>query len=280
MIKIKKILFAVAIFVGFSWQNSSFAKNNRVITTSGAITETVFALGGADLIVGVDSTSSFPKEAKSLKQVGYKRALSAEGILSLRPNLIIADSESGPKAVFDKIRKSNVEILTLKTPRSYEEVVENIKIIAKKINKTKKAQEIIAKMEQKRQKLDKVKSKFSKKPKVVFVMTHGGNALMVAGKKTAADSILSLSGAKNLIDDYYGYKILNAESLINVNPQIILTTSQTIRQIGGKNKLLQNKAISLTDAGENSRIIEMDSLFLLGFGPRTIDAALELSQQY
>lgn len=65
------------------------AAPKRVVVIGGALAETAFALGGAETpryrLVGADTTCTYPDAAKRLPKVGYQRALSAEGLLSLRP---------------------------------------------------------------------------------------------------------------------------------------------------------------------------------------------------
>lgn len=68
---------------------TSLAKQ-RIVTIGGDITEIVFALGAGDQVIARDSTSLVPEQVKSLPDVGYMRMLNPEGILSVKPTLIIA----------------------------------------------------------------------------------------------------------------------------------------------------------------------------------------------
>ena len=69
----------------------------RIVVVGGVITEVLYALGLQDTIAGVDSTSQFPSEAlRDKANVGYVRALSAEGVLSLKPSIVIAINGAGP----------------------------------------------------------------------------------------------------------------------------------------------------------------------------------------
>jgi len=78
-------------------QTATSSANNpnelRIISIGGAVTETIFALGQETKIVGTDTSSVFPEAATRLPQVGYQRTLSAEGVLSLKPNLVLATAE-------------------------------------------------------------------------------------------------------------------------------------------------------------------------------------------
>ena len=77
----------------------------RIVCVGGAITEIVFALGAGAHVIAVDTTSLYPGRAVApLPKVGYLRQLSVEGLLSTRPDLILADVDAGPKNVLDQLQ--------------------------------------------------------------------------------------------------------------------------------------------------------------------------------
>jgi heme transport system substrate-binding protein len=251
----------------------------RIITIGGALTEIIYQLDSGDRLVGNDTTSYYPSEAESLPKVGYQRALSVEGILSLKPDLVIYTDEAGPKSVMKQLKAAGVNLLEIKSGRSIEDIIDSIKIIASAIDKNDKADQLVTSLLEKKNNLEKIVSKQTRKQKIMFILQHGNGAPMVAGTKTAADSIIKLSGAINVVTGYEGYKPITPEAVITQSPDIILITEQGLQQAGGKDNLINNNALALTPAGKKRNIISMDSLLLLGFGPRTIDAANILNNQ-
>ena len=252
----------------------------RVITIGGALTETVYALGAKDLIVGSDTTSYYPPMAEKLPKVGYQRALSAEGILSLSPDLVILTEEAGPPPVLRQLESAEVEILTLKAGRSLEDVKANIQKIAEALNREETGAALIQKIDAESKKLTDSIATAKYKKRVMFILQHGGGAPLVAGKGTAADSIIALSGAANVVEDYDGYKPLSPEAAVALKPEVILITKRGLEQAGGKESLLNVPGISLTPAGRHGHVIAMDALLMLGFGPRAAQAASVLSKAY
>ena len=115
--------------------------------------------------------------------------------------------------------------------------------------------------------------------RVLFVMHHG-SAPMAAGRDTSADAIIRLSGADNAVTAYTGYKPLTPEATVLAAPDVILTTDQSLEQVGGIEAFTRHPALALTPAGKAGNVISMDALLLLGFGPRTLQAAIELAQRY
>jgi iron complex transport system substrate-binding protein len=153
-------------------------------------------------------------------------------------------------------------------------------LIGKKIGKEKEAKILIAKLENDKKQLDKIIKNQKNQKKVMFILNHGGSSPMVAGLDTAANSIIEISGAKNVVTDYKSYKPLTPEAALILAPDIILISDEGLKQFGGKDKLLNNAALKLTPAAKNQRVIVMDSMLMLGSGPRIIEAAKILNSQY
>lgn len=252
----------------------------RLITIGGALTEIVYQLEKEALLVGSDTTSYYPAAAEQLPKVGYQRTLSAEGILSLNPDLIIYTDEAGPPAVLEQLKMTDVRLLELKAGRSLEDVIDNIETIAEILDATARGQALIRELMAKKQGLDRAIAAADSAKKVMFILQHRGNTPLVAGKKTAADSIITLSGADNAVSDYEGYRPLTPEAAITQAPDIILITRQTLEHTGGQANLLKAPGLALTPAGMRGHVIAMDALLMIGFGPRIVDAALELHERY
>ena len=89
----------------------SYPNASAIVSVGGPVTEIIYALGEQDRLVGRDTTSVYPPEANDLPNVGYMRALSAEGVLSLSPDLILARSTSGPPVTLDQLAASSVPIV-------------------------------------------------------------------------------------------------------------------------------------------------------------------------
>ncbi|MEM9103064.1 MAG: ABC transporter substrate-binding protein, partial [Pseudomonadota bacterium] len=90
------------------------AKNaSRIAVAGGSITEIIYFLGEEHRIVAIDRTSNFPEAAKKFPSVGYVRNLSAEGLVSLKPSLILGEHDMGPLEVLELVKKTGVETITV-----------------------------------------------------------------------------------------------------------------------------------------------------------------------
>ena len=252
----------------------------RVVSIGGALTEIVYALEAQEVLVGNDTTSYYPPAAEHLPKVGYQRALSAEGIVSLSPDLVMLTEEAGPPAVLAQLQAANIPILQLRAGRSLTDVRDAIRVIARALKKDRAGSALIDAIDRQTAELAKVTARHPTDKRVLFILQHGGGAPMAGGRETAADSIIRLSGAQNAVTEYTGYKPLTPEAAAALQPDVILTTARGLAQAGGKDALLAAPGLSLTPAARTGSLIVMDALLLLGFGPRTVQAAATLHEAY
>jgi iron complex transport system substrate-binding protein len=242
----------------------------RVVAIGGAITEIVYRLGADAHLVAVDTTSQYPPQALTrLPNVGYMRALSAEGILALHPSVVIADAESGPPAALAQIKAAGTPIVILHRDTSPAGIVYKIRAVARLLGRDDEGEALAAAFEADMAALAQAIAAARHKPRVLFVLNVARGAPMVAGTDTAADEMIALAGGVNAIRGYRGYKPMSPEAAIAARPDVILTTSPGLQAAGGEESLLRRPDLAQTPAGKNRRLVSMDPLLLLGLGPRT-----------
>ncbi|MFZ5780320.1 MAG: heme/hemin ABC transporter substrate-binding protein [Pseudomonadota bacterium] len=252
-------------------------KAPRIVSVGSSLTEIFYALGAENLLVGVDSTSLYPPAARSLPQVGYMRALSAEGVLALKPTLIMATTAAGPATTLDQLRSTGIEVIVLPDHYDYESVVEKIEAVGKVTGRTAEAASLIAEGRREMAALKARLASATSKPRVLFLLSMSGGAPQAAGRGTAADGIIQLAGGVNAIDGYNGYRPLTPEAVIASRADYVLMPRQSVEAMGGVQAVLDQPALNRTPAGRNGKVLQFDMLLLLGFGPRTPQAAAELA---
>ncbi|WP_455478499.1 heme/hemin ABC transporter substrate-binding protein [Bartonella sp. B10] len=252
-----------------------FPENARIVSIGGALTEIVYALGAQDRLVARDSTSIYPQEALKLPVLGYMRALSPEGVLSLAPEGILLVEGSGPPSTIDILKKTSIPIVIVPENYSRESVIEKIRLVGKAINREMQAAALIEKVNRDFMDNDAILAKIQKPKRVLFVLSVQNGRVMASGTGTAADGIIKLSGGINAISDYKGYKLLNNEALLKSDPDVILLIKHSGRS-SNIDKILSIPAIQATTAAKNRAIKQMDAMYLLGFGPRTANASKDL----
>lgn len=243
--------------------------SQRLVSIGGALTEIVYALGaGADL-VGVDTTSTFPEAARTLPQVGYARALSAEGVLALAPSRILATEDAGPPAVLRQLSAAGVPLSVLPARHRFEGMLERVRRVGEFTGRTVQAGQLTQRLHTEWQAVrQKIDSHSGRPPRVLFLLTHNPSQAMVSGRDTQADAMLAYAGAVNVIDGFSGYKPLTPEVVIAARPDAVLLTEQGLRAAGGPAGVLRLPGLAQTPAGRAQRIVALEAMFLLGFGPR------------
>ena len=252
--------------------------SSRIVTLGGTITEIVFALGTGERVVGVDASSSFPETVNQLPKAAYHRRLSAEGVLSLRPTLIIATTEAGPPEAIQQLKSAGVTVFILPHEPTVENAIAKIERIAAALNVQARGTALIQALKEELSQVQSSIPQTAAQAKILFLYARGQGTLMVAGQDTAADTMIGLAGGANAVQGYSGYKPLTSEAAVAAAPDLILLMDSGLESVGGAQGLWQLPGLALTPAGQQGRVLSMDGLFLLGFGPRLGQAALALNE--
>ena len=240
----------------------------RLVTISGAITEVVYALGAQAQLVGTDTTSLYPAAALKTPKVGYMRQLSAEGVLSLKPDAVIATSEAGPPVVMDQLRSAGVKVELIQADHSWGEVQRKVQAVGRASARQAEAQALQARLDAEWAAVQqRVAAARRARPRVLFILSHSASP-QVAGQNTAAHAFIGFAGGANAIGGFEGYRPMTAEAMASAAPDFILSTNQSIEAHGGVEKFWSRPELVLTPAYRKRALVTMDALQLLGFGPR------------
>lgn len=251
--------------------------HERVVIAGGDLTEIAWALGAEEWIVGVDTTSTWPKAATELPQIGYVRRLSAEGVLSLKPDLLIAAADSGPDIALDRLRAAGVTVEIAPEVEQASEIPKKITFVGKALDLPEKAAALIDKFNREMAATREKVGDPAERPKVLFILSLQGGAPLVGGEGTTAAQMIALAGGRNAVSAFEGYKPMSREAIIAAAPDVILMMRQHAEQSGGIEAMLARPEIALTPAGQAGRGITMDGMLLLGFSLRTPQAIAELA---
>ncbi len=252
----------------------------RVISVGGALTEIVYRLDAQRMLVATDTTSTFPEAALALPKVGYQRALSAEGMLSLSPSLVLAGADAGPPAVLQQLAAAGVVVVRTRGDHTFDSLVANVNQVASSLGRPRDGASLEAEL---RDQWKAVKASIvrpASPPRVMFVLSHAANSIQVAGRGTAADGMIAYAGAVNALSSLEGYRPLTPEAAVAAAPDVLLCTREGISTLGGADALLGRPGVALTPAARHRRVMAPDALFLLGFGPRLPYAVHELAQSF
>ncbi|MEM8942515.1 MAG: ABC transporter substrate-binding protein [Pseudomonadota bacterium] len=270
----------LAAILGLALSAGSATAAERVLAIGGAVTEIIYALGEEDRLIARDSTSTYPPEAMELPDVGYMRALSPEGVLSIEPDLILARGNAGPAEAIEVLQAASVEWVTVPDDFTMQGVDDNVRIVADALGVPDKGQVLRRKLAAELAEVTAATAGLEQRKKVLFILSLRDGRITAAGTDTAAHSIIGLAGAVNAIPEISGYKPISDEAVITADPDVILMMQRGASgaQHGADNSMItEHPALGSTTAARDSAILRMDGLYILGFGPRVGEAARELS---
>ncbi|MEM9398993.1 MAG: ABC transporter substrate-binding protein [Verrucomicrobiota bacterium] len=252
-------------------------RKERIITLGSSVTETVFALGAGADVVAIDQ-SSYNRETSSLPNVGYYRAISAEGVLSMKPTLIMASAHTGPPAALTQLQQSKIPFLLIPEEYSMDGVRKKISIIAEAMHQQDAGQTLLSSFDQSVAYAKKTLKDLhlETKPRVLFIMSFQGGSFRSAGMNTGAASMIELAGGVNALSEFESYRSLTSEGVIKVNPDIVLFPSFRLTDALTIESLTQAPGLRQTSAVKSEKVYAIDIKKIFGYGPDAAEGLHDL----
>ncbi len=256
---------------------SNDAKAERLVVISQVYNEIIWALGAQGSVVGVDYSSTYPPEVKKVQTVGYHRALSAEGILSLHPTAILHDNNIGPPQVVEQLKGLNIP---MKTFDAKNDSVEGTKALIREMgayfHREERAEELCRTLDaQTASSLEAVK-KYTDRPRVAVIhFGRASNVYLVVGKGGggdggAASRMIEWAGGEMAVDAQGMQRMASPEIIAQANPDVILVTDFGFDRLGSPvDEIKALPGVATSNAAKNNRIYRVEENVLMYFGPRT-----------
>ena len=270
--------FTLSLMAAFAG-SSALAQDRPggIVSIGGSVTEIIFALGAGNQLVARDTTSTFPQAATALPDVGYMRALSPEGVLSVDPALIVAEEGAGPPDTIAILKAADVRFVSVPQRYTANGIASKIKTVGKAIGARMKAEALADHVTTElAQTVARSRNRTGTDKSVLFVLSTQGGRIMASGTGTAPAAMMEMAGARNAITGFEGYKPLTDEAVIAAAPDVILMMDRQGSHDSSPADLVALPSVAATPAGRTGAVIRMNGLYLLGFGPRTAYAVRDL----
>ncbi|MEL7311998.1 MAG: ABC transporter substrate-binding protein [Pseudomonadota bacterium] len=249
------------------------ADSSRIVVSGGSITEIIYALDAEDRIVAADRTSNYPAAALELPQIGYVRALSAEGVLSQSPTLLLGEDDSGPPEILDQLRAAGLPVAILGEQHDAEGIIHKVRCVGQLIGAQDAAEALVA---DRLQPAANALTIHNDRPVGAVLLGIRDGTLIAAGGDTSGNGLLEMMSADNALASMSGWKPVSRESMIIADPDFFVIPQRGLESAGGAEGLLDHPTLKFTSAAQNGRVYAMDGMAMLGFGPRTLEAAAKL----
>jgi iron complex transport system substrate-binding protein len=271
-----RVVAGFVLVVGLFNAVANASDSERVISTDAGSTHILIALGVTNELVAVDVTSQVPSSLK-VKRLGYHRTLSAEGVLSLNPSLIIGSEHMGPPKTVESIKKAGVALVQLPVAHNEQLLKHNIETIGTLLGRTDQIKKLLDNIDQSMVRVRQ--GKMLANTPVLFLLQMDGRSLRMAGKGTTGNDVITLLGGKN-IGSHNGYQAISAESLLVLEPAVILVAGREKGQ-SSVNLLLENyPLLEYTMAGKSGNIIAIDgNSIVAGISLAAIDGLVKITSQ-
>ena len=239
---------------------------SRVVVLANGVAEIMNALNAKSILVGRD-ISSTEKELKDIPIVTSGHQVLPEKVIELKPDLVIIDASTGPKAAIDQIRTAGIKII--ETPESWtlSDIPTKVSAVASAIGAQQQG-DLLNQAFAKELKTSTVATK----PRIAFLYLRGTSSVyLIGGPGSGSDSLIQAIGATDVGAQSLPnpYNTMTAESLATLNPDVIIVMTKGLQSVGGISGLLKLPGVAQTQAGKNQAVIDVDDSLLLSYGPRT-----------
>ena len=245
---------------------------SRIVPLSGDVAEIIYDLGLAKNVVGVDVSAVYPADAwAGLPSIGFERQLSAEGILSLNPTVVIGKEQAGPATVLDQVRAAGVPVVIVAEPQTMDAPTAKIHEVAAALGVPDAGDQLAAKTQAEIDAAIARGQTATSHPTVMFLYVRAGGTQLIGGKGSVADAMIEAAGgidAGTAAGINY-FMPVTAEAIVAAQPEMIMLPASGVDSIGGMKAVLQIPGVAETPAAKNNQIYAFDDLLLLGMTPRT-----------
>lgn len=244
----------------------------RVVGVSKQINEFLYDIGAESVLVARDLTSIYPTAITSLPSVGYHRALSAEGIISMRPTMLLTDGNLGPDAVVEQVRKVGIPVVIMSPGNTVDSAQALMAKLGEQFGRKDAADSVIARWKQDMSDAIADSTRWTGSPKPRVLVMHFGqlnNSYLALKRGSAADRIIGWAGGVNAIDSVGGMMRLTPELIARAAPDVIIATDVGFDRVGSAQKFAELPGVALTPAAKSGRVYRVDETEVMYFGPRT-----------
>lgn len=236
----------------------------RIVALGGSVTEIIYALGQQHRLAGVDRSSLYPEQVKNLPSVGYYRSIPLEGVLQLKPDLVIASEQAGPSHNLVKLQSLGLRVESVSDQPELDSLYKRIEQIAGLLGESERGRQIRDDLEYK---LSHSYEYSEAKPSVMMIVMRSGK-LLGAGRGTVAAKIIELSSFDNALSDMQGYQPISAEIVSARMPDALIVTTLSVQSLGGMEAVRAHPALRHVPAVIDGHVIELDDLLAQSLGPR------------
>jgi iron complex transport system substrate-binding protein len=250
------------------------ANPERIVSLAPSITETLFAIGAGEKLVGVTVYCDYPPQATKIPKIGGLTNIDIEKIIALKPDIVIGTKDGNPIEVFDRLRKLGIDVETFQ-PKAFQEICDTIAELGRLTGKEREARALCAEMNKKLKEI--TASRPVKSPSVLLL--YGSDPLVAAGEGSIGDELIRLAGGRNVWEGSPGpYVTTDIENIIAKNPEVILDLSMGTEKDSAEIAQRRWSRWQSVSAVRNRQIYVLDPDLITRPGPRIVEGLALIAQ--
>ncbi len=236
----------------------------RVVSLAPSLTESIFAVGAGDKLVGVTTYCNYPEAAKSKEKVGDTQTPNIERIVALKPDIVFVSTASQLEAFMRTLDQQGIAVYVMDA-KSLEDVFEDLRTLGGLLGTEGHAGELVTGLEERTRRIS------SKEPRRVFIQISN-EPLFTIGKDSFLTELVAKAGGESVTKDVpSGYPKLSKETASAMDPDvIILSDSEDNRE--------PNAVFKNSKAAKNGRVYRINADIISRPGPRLVDALEQIAE--
>ncbi|HSE02590.1 MAG TPA: cobalamin-binding protein [Methylomirabilota bacterium] len=249
------------------------APPDRIVSLVPSVTETVFAIGAQDRLVGVTDFCDYPAAARRKPSVGGMIAPSLEGIVGLRPDLVVATTAGNRHETFDQLGRLKIPVY-LVNPTTVDDVLDLVSRLGRLTDRAEQAGRVEARL---RERIQAISGRVlgRTRPRVLYVLWP--DPLIVPARGALVSELIALAGGDSVTaDGGHGYPRYSMEAALARSPEVILIASHdATRSPLVRSKWVRFAHVPAVSAG---RLHTVDGNLMHRYGPRMVDGLETLAR--
>lgn len=275
----KSAVFPVTLKDATGEQVTIEEEPKKIVSLIPSNTEIAFAMDLGEKIVGVSDYDNYPKETADIEKIGDLE-FNVEKIISLSPDLVLAHGSTADSAKegLQQLRDSGISVVVINDAANFKDVYSSIEMLGKATGANHNAKVLIDEMKTKLRTIEEKAAEIKQhEQKKVLVEVSGSPEIYVTGKNTFLDEMLQLINAKNAAADQEGWAKMEEESMIEENPDVIITTyGRYVEDV--TSDILNRNGWEAVTAIKEKQVVDVNEDLVTRSGPRLAEGVEELAK--